>query len=226
MSGWSEEELADIGRADEIRVTSRRPDGTLRGFVTIWSVRVGGRPVRPLGPRPRQPVVSASAQVGAGAGPGRRSRARRRLRGAGARSRQCRNRRVPREVRPLRAGDRWVRGLCRVGPVDAQGGARLARVQLELPSAQPMTTPAGRPGRARPRSSGRRGWTARTYRGRNRQGDPGAGVDQTSAPSCPNGRAAAGGFLFGRLGHALGTRGSIVAVSRKTRTFSARRSGA
>ena len=41
MSGWSEEELAAIGRADEIRVASRRPDGTLRGFVTIWSVRVG-----------------------------------------------------------------------------------------------------------------------------------------------------------------------------------------
>ena len=41
MSGWSEEELARIGRTDEIRVASRRPDGTLRGFVTIWSVRVG-----------------------------------------------------------------------------------------------------------------------------------------------------------------------------------------
>lgn len=40
MSGWSEEELAAIGRADEIRVASLRPDGTLRGFVTIWSVRV------------------------------------------------------------------------------------------------------------------------------------------------------------------------------------------
>ena len=41
MSGWSEEELAAIARADEIRVASRRPDGTLRGFVTIWSVRMG-----------------------------------------------------------------------------------------------------------------------------------------------------------------------------------------
>jgi hypothetical protein len=40
-SGWSDEELADIGRADEIRVASLRPDGTLLGFVTIWSVRVG-----------------------------------------------------------------------------------------------------------------------------------------------------------------------------------------
>lgn len=43
MSGWSEEELAHLGRADEIRVASRRPDGTLRGFVTIWCVRVGDR---------------------------------------------------------------------------------------------------------------------------------------------------------------------------------------
>jgi hypothetical protein len=41
MSGWPEEELAASGRADEIRVASRRPDGTLRGFVTIWCVRVG-----------------------------------------------------------------------------------------------------------------------------------------------------------------------------------------
>jgi len=41
MSRWSEEELAAIGRAVEIRVASRRPDGTMRGFATIWAVRVG-----------------------------------------------------------------------------------------------------------------------------------------------------------------------------------------
>ncbi|MBI3748974.1 MAG: DUF2255 family protein [Chloroflexi bacterium] len=41
MSEWPEEELARIGRADEVRVAPRRLDGTLRGFVTIWSVRVG-----------------------------------------------------------------------------------------------------------------------------------------------------------------------------------------
>ena len=41
MSRWPDEELGRIGRADEIRVASRRPDGTLRGFVTIWSVRIG-----------------------------------------------------------------------------------------------------------------------------------------------------------------------------------------
>ena len=41
MSEWPERELVRIGRADEVRVASRRPDGTLRGFVTIRSVRVG-----------------------------------------------------------------------------------------------------------------------------------------------------------------------------------------
>lgn len=46
MSGavttWSEEELDRIGSADELRISSRRPDGTLRKFITIWAVRSGG----------------------------------------------------------------------------------------------------------------------------------------------------------------------------------------
>ena len=41
MSGWTPEELARIGRTDEIGISSRRPDGTLRPFVTIWAVRLG-----------------------------------------------------------------------------------------------------------------------------------------------------------------------------------------
>lgn len=41
MTGWSGEELARIDRATEIDVASRRPDGTLRPYVTIWAVRVG-----------------------------------------------------------------------------------------------------------------------------------------------------------------------------------------
>ena len=41
MSGWGAGELDRIGRADEVGVASRRADGTLRGFVTIWAVRVG-----------------------------------------------------------------------------------------------------------------------------------------------------------------------------------------
>jgi len=41
MSAWNADELDRLGRADEVGVASRRPDGTLRGFVTIWAVRVG-----------------------------------------------------------------------------------------------------------------------------------------------------------------------------------------
>jgi len=38
---WTEEELAAVGAADELRIASRRPDGTLRPFVPIWVVRAG-----------------------------------------------------------------------------------------------------------------------------------------------------------------------------------------
>ena len=41
MSDWTPDELDAVGRADEVGVTSRRADGTLRPFVTIWVVRVG-----------------------------------------------------------------------------------------------------------------------------------------------------------------------------------------
>jgi hypothetical protein len=39
MSGWTADELAKIGKADELEISSRRPDGSLRPFVTIWGVR-------------------------------------------------------------------------------------------------------------------------------------------------------------------------------------------
>ena len=42
MIAWTSEELATIGDAEELAVASRRPDGILRPFVTIWVVRVGG----------------------------------------------------------------------------------------------------------------------------------------------------------------------------------------
>ena len=41
MSGWTADELAKIGEADELRISSRRPDGSLRPFVTIWGARLG-----------------------------------------------------------------------------------------------------------------------------------------------------------------------------------------
>ena len=40
-STWTDEELSRIGDATELQVASRRPDGTLRPYVTIWGVRSG-----------------------------------------------------------------------------------------------------------------------------------------------------------------------------------------
>jgi len=37
---WTEQELTTIGQSDELRISSRRPDDTLRPFVIIWVVRV------------------------------------------------------------------------------------------------------------------------------------------------------------------------------------------
>lgn len=36
---WTRDELSRIGGARELQVSSRRPDGTLRPYVTIWVVR-------------------------------------------------------------------------------------------------------------------------------------------------------------------------------------------
>ena len=42
MTGaWSSEELQKIGGSTEVQVSSERPDGTTRPYVTIWIVRVG-----------------------------------------------------------------------------------------------------------------------------------------------------------------------------------------
>lgn len=41
MTVWTPEELTRIGGAEELQISSRRSDGTLRRFVTIWVVRVG-----------------------------------------------------------------------------------------------------------------------------------------------------------------------------------------
>ena len=41
MSVWTQDELTRISKADELQITSRRRDGSLRPFVTIWVVRSG-----------------------------------------------------------------------------------------------------------------------------------------------------------------------------------------
>jgi hypothetical protein len=40
-TAWTGEELTRIGGADEVRVSSRRADGSLRPFITIWVIRLG-----------------------------------------------------------------------------------------------------------------------------------------------------------------------------------------
>lgn len=39
MTSWTPDELTGIGDADELQIASRRTDGSLRRFVTIWAVR-------------------------------------------------------------------------------------------------------------------------------------------------------------------------------------------
>ncbi|MBV1853659.1 DUF2255 family protein [Catellatospora tritici] len=41
MAVWSAEELDVIGNAEELQISSRRRDGSLREPVTIWVVRAG-----------------------------------------------------------------------------------------------------------------------------------------------------------------------------------------
>jgi hypothetical protein len=41
MSGWTTGELDRIGDATELELASRRPDGSLRPYVTMWVVRAG-----------------------------------------------------------------------------------------------------------------------------------------------------------------------------------------
>ena len=41
MPQWTADELARIGAAEELQIASRRPDGSLSRFTTIWTVRAG-----------------------------------------------------------------------------------------------------------------------------------------------------------------------------------------
>lgn len=41
MTEWTDDELNRIAEAEELQITSLRKDGTLRGWTTIWVVRLG-----------------------------------------------------------------------------------------------------------------------------------------------------------------------------------------
>ena len=74
MNAWSDQELTTIGRAEELRVSSLRPDGTLRPYVTIWVVREGDDLYVRLCLRDAEPVVRACQVKSGWPDPGRRDR--------------------------------------------------------------------------------------------------------------------------------------------------------
>jgi hypothetical protein len=41
LSGWTSDELARIGAAEEVQIAARRRDGTFPNPVTVWAVRQG-----------------------------------------------------------------------------------------------------------------------------------------------------------------------------------------
>jgi hypothetical protein len=71
MTMWTEDELGRLGGAEEIQITSRRDDGSLRPYVTIWIVRLGpGLYIRsaygPANPWYRRALASGAGRVRAG----------------------------------------------------------------------------------------------------------------------------------------------------------------
>jgi hypothetical protein len=68
---WTEQELSRVGEATELQIASRRPDGSLRRYVTIWTVRAGnGLYVRSAygtgNPWFRRATASGSGRIRAG----------------------------------------------------------------------------------------------------------------------------------------------------------------
>lgn len=71
MTAWTADELTRIGRADELRLASTRPDGTLRPYVTMWVVRAGDdlyvrSAYGPDNPWYRRAVASRAGRISAG----------------------------------------------------------------------------------------------------------------------------------------------------------------
>jgi hypothetical protein len=71
MMSWTADQLARIGDAEELRLASRRADGTLRPFTTMWVVRADGELyVRSAGgpdrPWYRHALAARTGQIRAG----------------------------------------------------------------------------------------------------------------------------------------------------------------
>jgi hypothetical protein len=66
MPAWTNDDLDRIGTSEELALASRRADGSLTGFVTMWVVRLGGDLfVRSAG-GPHRPWYRSARAAGAG----------------------------------------------------------------------------------------------------------------------------------------------------------------
>jgi hypothetical protein len=71
VTTWPPDELRRIGDAEELQLSSRRPDGVLRPYVTMWVVRTGSDVyVRsahgPANPWYRRATASGTGRIRAG----------------------------------------------------------------------------------------------------------------------------------------------------------------
>jgi len=70
-AAWSPDELDRASRAEELQLASRRPDGTLRPYVTMWVVRSGNElyvrsAYGPGNPWYRRATASGTGRIRAG----------------------------------------------------------------------------------------------------------------------------------------------------------------
>jgi hypothetical protein len=68
---WTDGELSRLGDSEELQLCSRRPDGTLRAYVTMWVVRAGDdlyvrSAYGPTNPWFRRAIASGTGRIRAG----------------------------------------------------------------------------------------------------------------------------------------------------------------
>jgi hypothetical protein len=71
MTTWPRDELERIGATEELQLASRRPDGSLRRYVTMWVVRAGDdlyvrSAYGPGNPWYRRAITSGAGRIRAG----------------------------------------------------------------------------------------------------------------------------------------------------------------
>jgi hypothetical protein len=71
MTTWTDDQLDRIGEATELQLASTRPDGTLRPYVTMWTVRAGDKlyirsAYGPDNPWYRRATTSGTGRIRAG----------------------------------------------------------------------------------------------------------------------------------------------------------------